>query len=68
MSALTCIGIGLFLYMPFCSFAIAFTFGDEHGKIEKSPEVENVKLMTSLIKPCNRYDEARSRCLQDNFQ
>ena len=34
MSALTCIGIDLFLYMSFCSFAFVFTFGDEHGQID----------------------------------
>ena len=35
MSALTCIGICHLLYMSFCSFAFAFTFGDEHGSIDK---------------------------------
>ncbi len=44
MIALTCIGIDLFLYMSLCSFAFAFIFVDEHGQIEKSPEVENAKL------------------------
>jgi len=45
MSTLTWIEIGLFLSMSFRSFAYACTFGDEYGKIEKSPEVENAKLM-----------------------
>jgi len=43
MIALTCIEIDLFLYMSLCSLAFAFTFGVEHGQIEKSPEVQNGK-------------------------
>ena len=62
MIALTCIGIDLFLYMSLCSFAFAFTFGDEHGQIEKSPEVQNAKLRRYQDEVVYGMDNVHTAC------